>query len=412
MTERIGATKERDNVSAARLPPTALLGREREAADVADLLLRDDVRVVTLAGPGGVGKTRLAVQVGQTLREHFADGVAFVDLAPVRDPGLVLPTIRRALGLAESEGDSPAAVVEAYLRDRQLLLLLDNFEQVIEASPAVAAPRAVCAGVRVLATSRVALRLRGERVYPLPPLALPDLACLPAPDTLGRTASVALFVQQARSAHPTFALTPANAAAVAGICHRVDGLPLAIELAAAWAGATPPAVISAAVASTPRGESRRERKRFTNEPSMVSRHVSHDETYHGVLVIGTGPERGRINAMIPRAFLGGGRLGSRADRSSWMASGIAGLRPGRRTRVSRPSVAPQCPCAAIGGPSREAVAGFPPLQTNHSETTLVRRIGGGAVARVARPVVGRRRRGIVGPALAIVGRLAVDPPIA
>jgi len=227
------------------IPPTALVGRSHDTTEIDDLLRRDDLRVLTLVGPGGVGKTRLALHAAQTVQERFADGAVFVDLTPLRDPALVLPAIARALGLI-AQGSRPAAdVLAAYLRERQLLLVLDNCEQVVEAAPEVAALRAACPGLRVLATSRAALRVRGEQVYPVPPLATPDPGRLLSAEALGEVAAVALFVQQARAALPTFALTPSNAAAVAAICVRLDGLPLAIELAAARVAALPPAALAA-----------------------------------------------------------------------------------------------------------------------------------------------------------------------
>ena len=225
--------------------PTALVGRERDAAEVDALLRRDDLRVLTLVGPGGVGKTRLALHAAHAARERFADGATFVDLTPLRDPALVLPTIAQALGLLAQSNQPAAEVLAAHLRERQLLLVLDNCEQVVEAAPEVAALRAACPGLRVLATSRVALRVRGEQVYPVPPLATPDPGPLPSTEALEEVAAVALFVQQARAALPAFALTPSNAAAVAAICVRLDGLPLAIELAAARVAALPPVALAA-----------------------------------------------------------------------------------------------------------------------------------------------------------------------
>jgi len=238
------------------LPPTALIGREHEAAEVDTLLRRDDLRALTLVGPGGVGKTHLALHVAWAAGDRFADGAAFVDLTPLRDPALVLPAIARTLGLSV-QGSRPAAeVLAAHLRDRQLLLVLDNCEQVLEAAPEVAALRAACPGLRVLATSRMALRVRGEQVYPVSPLAIPAPNQLPSLAALGleqvaaleEVASVALFVQRARAGNPAFALSPTNVVAVATICTRLDGLPLAIALASARVAALPPAALQARLA--------------------------------------------------------------------------------------------------------------------------------------------------------------------
>jgi predicted ATPase len=224
------------------VPLTALLGREHEEAAAMHLLRREDVRLLTLTGAPGIGKTRLALQVAENLRDEapgrpFPDGVELVELAPIMDAALVLPTIMRVLGVREADGEPGAALTALveYLRPRAMLLLLDNFEQVVAAAPQVANLLVECPRVKMLVTSRIPLRLRGEHRLAIPPLALPDLAALPAAaEELMQYASVALFVQRAREVKPNFALPAAQAPAVAAICHRLDGLPLAIELAAAW----------------------------------------------------------------------------------------------------------------------------------------------------------------------------------
>ncbi len=214
------------------VPPTPLVGRERETREVADLLLRADVRLLTLTGPGGVGKTRLATEVAGRCAPDFPDGVAFVALAPIEDPGLLLGTISRALGLREVAGRTVREVVDSHLRGKRLLLVLDNFEHLLEAATDVAGLLGSHAGLAALCTSRTPLRLRGEWEYQVPPLGLPRLEELPQLSDVEQTPSVRLFVERARAASPAFELTQANAATVATICRRLEGLSLGIELAA------------------------------------------------------------------------------------------------------------------------------------------------------------------------------------
>jgi predicted ATPase/DNA-binding XRE family transcriptional regulator len=220
-------------------PLTSFIGREAEIAAIRRLLGRADGRLVTLTGPGGAGKTRLALEVAAALRSAFADGVWFVDLAPLTESALVVPTIARVLGVRE-EGRQPLEErLPAYLREKQMLVVLDNCERVVGAGPQVSALLQAAPGLKVLATSRVALRLRGEKRLAVPPLALPDLR-QPTADELAQAEAMRLFVERVRDVDDSFALTEENARAVAEICVRLDGLPLALELAAARLKLLPP----------------------------------------------------------------------------------------------------------------------------------------------------------------------------
>ena len=221
------------------VPVTPLVGREREAAAVEDLVVREGARLVTLTGAGGVGRTRLAVEAARRLGPGFADGVRFVDLAAVPAADLVAAEIATGLGLHTSPGRL-VADLQGYLRARRLLLALDNFEQVLAAAPLLTELRAAASGLVVLVTSRTVLRLSGEHEFPVPPLPVPPVGVAPDLADLQRYASVQLFVARARAVAPGFALTEGNARAIAEISRRLDGLPLAIELAAARIMLLPP----------------------------------------------------------------------------------------------------------------------------------------------------------------------------
>jgi len=225
------------------LPLTSLLGREREVTTLVSLLQAGDMRLVTLTGAGGSGKTRLALEVAVRLQDALADGMVFVDLTPLRDAAFVLPTIADALGVRERPGQPLRETLARFLAPKQLLLLLDNCEQVLAAAPEIAALVAACPRLAVLATSRAALRVRGEHEAPLLPLPLPESDRRSSVAELVDVPSVALFLQRAVASQPTFTLSADNAPAVAAICRRLDGLPLAIELAASWVRILPPSAL-------------------------------------------------------------------------------------------------------------------------------------------------------------------------
>ena len=231
-----------------RLQRDPLIGRGKEMASVIELLAGDDVGLVTLTGPGGIGKTHLALRVAAELLPTFPDGVWFIDLAPISDPSLVASAIGITLNFEEVPGEPMAERLAAFLRDKQVLLVLDNFEQVVEAAPLVANLLTAARRLKVLATSRTALRVRGERLVAVPPLAVPDPRQPRAVDSLVKYAAVQLFLRRAQAVRPDLELTRDNMAAVAAICVRLDGLPLAIELAAARSGLLDPAALAARLA--------------------------------------------------------------------------------------------------------------------------------------------------------------------
>jgi predicted ATPase len=227
-------------------PLTSLIGREREVAAVASLVRLENTRLLTLTGPGGVGKTRLAVEVAECSHEAFAGGVVFVPLAPLRDTVLLPSVLAETLGIKEVSGEPLQETLEKHLQDKQVLLVLDNFEHLLTAAPVVSELVGRCRQLTVLVTSRAPLCLGGEHRFPVPPLPLPEAEILASGNfPEHRSPAVELFLQRAQAVMPTFELTDTNAATVERICRRLDGLPLAIELAAARVKLFPPQALLA-----------------------------------------------------------------------------------------------------------------------------------------------------------------------
>ena len=229
----MGAAPRVKHVHGVPVQRTRLIGREDDVAAVSHLIQRADVPLVTISGPGGVGKTRLAMQVATDLADAVADGVWFVPLASLRDSLLVVPTIAQAVGLRDRGSSSLGASLQDWLQHRELLLVLDNFEQILDAGPDVMRLVSACPRVKLLVTSRAVLRVSGEHVFPLSPFPVPDTTLQQSLDGLAGWDAVRLFVARAHASRADFQLTERNAPAVADICRRLDGLPLALELAAA-----------------------------------------------------------------------------------------------------------------------------------------------------------------------------------
>lgn len=246
-TNRSQNRPESLNRSTFPTPLTSLIGRHQEAATCSALLQRAQVRLLILTGPGGIGKTRLALQIATDLQQNFSDGVCFVPLEPLRDPSLVASAIAYALNLRETTRTSVIDQLKDILRDQHLLLLLDNFEQVAPAAPLLADLLAACPRLKVLVSSRTRLHIRGEQEYVVPPLALPASEQFVENGAWPQFAAVALFLQRARAVQPEFQITGSSIRIIAEICLRLEGVPLAIELAAARINHLPPQALLSAL---------------------------------------------------------------------------------------------------------------------------------------------------------------------
>jgi len=225
------------------IPSTPLIGRGDDVANAIRQLSRETTRLLTLLGPPGIGKTRLSIAIAHQMLDDFADGVFFVAFAPISDPTLVPATIANALGLQEMGPLTSLERLKGHLHEKQILLVLDNFEQIVTAAPCIADLLSASSWLKILVTSRAPLRIRYERQFPVSPLALPDLANLPDAETIARYSAVTLFTERVQAVKPDFSLTPQNASTVAAICTQLDGLPLAIELISARVKLLPPVAL-------------------------------------------------------------------------------------------------------------------------------------------------------------------------
>ncbi|MEO8395646.1 MAG: helix-turn-helix domain-containing protein [Chloroflexota bacterium] len=223
--------------------PTVLIGRDDAVATLHKRLLQPESHLLTLTGPPGIGKTQLALAVAAQVLDDFPDGVFFVALAPIADANQMMPTIAGVLGLSDTGPQTPLERLKVFLRDKQMLLLLDNFEQLLAGSVQIAELLAACPWLKLLVTSRAPLRIRQERQIPVLPLALPDLAHLADIETVTSYAAVTFFLERAQAVKPDFSITPDNTPAVAALCARLDGLPLAIELISVRVKLLPPAAL-------------------------------------------------------------------------------------------------------------------------------------------------------------------------
>ncbi|HEY7419397.1 MAG TPA: NB-ARC domain-containing protein, partial [Ktedonobacteraceae bacterium] len=231
-TKLLGVHFKQDAQSILHAQSTAIIGRDQETRTACTLLQRPDVRLLTITGPGGVGKTRLALHVADILTDDFADGVCYVSLASVVDAALVIPTIAQELGFVEAGETSLLSRLQAFLSDKHLLLLIDNFEQVVAAAPLLAELLSACRGLKMLVTSREMLHIHIEHEMAVPPLALPTSPDFSEPAEIHHYPAIALFMERARFVKPDFQVTDDNIHDLVEICRKLDGLPLAIELAA------------------------------------------------------------------------------------------------------------------------------------------------------------------------------------